>query len=941
MSLESHLSEEDKHFILNEVERERRRKLVIRLFRQGLVKPPENLSHDEKAGIKNDIYIGTMRALPALAEVDKDEFVRLVKICTSNLSAPPVPSEVYVTLAKVNRQDYLDLCEAVNVGELTSRNPNPNYLSLMDSASRLIQEEPELFPKLFHKLISDGFTNNCRNAAADWLESLVPGEAAKLWNHYNSWRTLKGYRRWSDLHPADEWKDYGDIGGDLLNHPLTLWWLAVSSPEEFMLSFEGRWWRDYRNIPPLILLADKMPGQFMKIFSICRNQLTIDDLTDNRGVGSKLMKLLYTVAQVDPLKYMLIYRRRIERAKAISPCYIAPITIAQSISGLAQSKPDLFLKLCEEEVLSEHSGIRLGAAMTLDSVLKISENIFLELYHKLIGSLSEIQLKAGTSLEYYGLADRKVTVSEIMSSRLEKDALAGLNSARMLRLVREMNSCLDVAGEINPRNVYINLVNNATTRFITSAAIRGLATTNPQKFKELMEEGMHSEDYAIRAGTATNLELLTGIDTDKFFRWYSEGIKDPFLCYSAAKSIGGLALTLNTNELQPIRDEEFSFFENVVHSNYTSGKSKDEMIGQLNSLSDNGTLDYSSLGTILQSGLAGDLNEMVECSTIKLEGYTAIKRHAYGGWSVVYLIRRNNDQMDIIKVLKIPSKNLQNSNVQHIIDKHNGSIEEALKFMAKEEEIVSELVGNTFWETGSFRYKPLPQFCGYCKVNIGDIELPGLIYEFIPGETLDKRFRAVHNTLKERMSRYFGKPISDSGIFNGRSFFEDIDLLSLAASAINYIHTKGFVHNDLKSDNLIVGTNRRVYLLDLAFSRQVDTESTIKGARAYTAPERVLGNVPGTIFSDQYSFGVMVYELLTGEKPIHFGTTEEEKEGMALKVFKGEIKPNLDLLRSKTYTEVAQIIKKCLSFRPAERYASMGEVSSKLSQLGIDQSGFC
>jgi len=342
-------------------------------------------------------------------------------------------------------------------------------------------------------------------------------------------------------------------------------------------------------------------------------------------------------------------------------------------------------------------------------------------------------------------------------------------------------------------------------------------------------------------------------------------------------------------------------------------RSEDEITKELMQIVQDGSLDYKNLRKILKFSKARDLDEILECHNVgNLWGYIAIQRYKSGGWSNLYLIINENEtEEEFIKILKTPSKNLDNPNVTYIIDKY-GSLEEALKQMAHDEERTTDKLTNTSRDAFSnFEYRPLPQFFRWVNPfdPSGKYITPLLIYEFIEGETIKDFFKTE------------------------RTYKETLEVLARAAYCLNYIHQKGFIHNDIKSDNFMVGINGRVYLLDLAFSRLKGSVSTIKGVRAYTAPERVLGNATPTEKSDQYGFGAMGYEILTGKMPVDYGKTEEEKAKIAISVNKGEIKPGFNLLKEKTTPELAFIIEKCLAFNYQDRYDSMQKVENELVRL--------
>ena len=95
------------------------------------------------------------------------------------------------------------------------------------------------------------------------------------------------------------------------------------------------------------------------------------------------------------------------------------------------------------------------------------------------------------------------------------------------------------------------------------------------------------------------------------------------------------------------------------------------------------------------------------------------------------------------------------------------------------------------------------------------------------------------------------------------------DLLDMAGSALDYAHGKGVVHRDIKPANIML-TSSGVKIMDFGVARisssQLTQTGTIVGTPNYMSPEQVRGE-PIDGRSDQFSLGVIVYEILSGRKP--------------------------------------------------------------------------
>ncbi|MFI0236644.1 Stk1 family PASTA domain-containing Ser/Thr kinase [Streptomyces sp. NPDC016845] len=102
-----------------------------------------------------------------------------------------------------------------------------------------------------------------------------------------------------------------------------------------------------------------------------------------------------------------------------------------------------------------------------------------------------------------------------------------------------------------------------------------------------------------------------------------------------------------------------------------------------------------------------------------------------------------------------------------------------------------------------------------------------------------------------------------------------LDILEPVLAALGAAHRAGFVHRDMKPENILIGDDGRVKVADFGLVRAVDTVTnttgTLLGTVSYLAPEQIEDGTatPGV---DVYACGVVLYEMLTGAKP-HSGDT--------------------------------------------------------------------
>jgi eukaryotic-like serine/threonine-protein kinase len=110
------------------------------------------------------------------------------------------------------------------------------------------------------------------------------------------------------------------------------------------------------------------------------------------------------------------------------------------------------------------------------------------------------------------------------------------------------------------------------------------------------------------------------------------------------------------------------------------------------------------------------------------------------------------------------------------------------------------------------------------------------------------------------------------------------DILRQTATALAFMNAKGWVHRDIKPDNVLVNASGSVRVIDFAIAKRIEKPSffgslfrrkgTVQGTRSYMSPEQIRGQ-PLDGRADIYSFGCMCYELIGGRTPFRGSTSQE------------------------------------------------------------------
>jgi eukaryotic-like serine/threonine-protein kinase len=139
-----------------------------------------------------------------------------------------------------------------------------------------------------------------------------------------------------------------------------------------------------------------------------------------------------------------------------------------------------------------------------------------------------------------------------------------------------------------------------------------------------------------------------------------------------------------------------------------------------------------------------------------------------------------------------------------------------------------------------------------------------------------------------------------------------------------YLHSKQIVHNDLKLENVILGPNGKISLVDFGNARRQQKKGLIArmfarkepifGTPTYLAPELIAGEGEPSYRSDLYSLGVCCFILLTGEPPFVF-----DRKSARLRAAVNQAAPSLASRKTGLSPVFVKLVDACLSKDPSMR----------------------
>jgi serine/threonine-protein kinase len=173
-----------------------------------------------------------------------------------------------------------------------------------------------------------------------------------------------------------------------------------------------------------------------------------------------------------------------------------------------------------------------------------------------------------------------------------------------------------------------------------------------------------------------------------------------------------------------------------------------------------------------------------------------------------------------------------------------------------------------------------------------------------------------------------------------------LDLAVQLADALAVAHNNGIVHRDLKPDNVMVTPEGRLKVLDFGIAKRegaLESAPTMIASGAGAIGETVVGTIIGTVgymspeqatgrrataSSDQFSFGAILYELLTGKRAFQRGSRSD-----TLEAIKRDPPAPIETINANVTAPLRRLVARCLEKDPAARYPRTADLAADLREV--------
>ena len=187
---------------------------------------------------------------------------------------------------------------------------------------------------------------------------------------------------------------------------------------------------------------------------------------------------------------------------------------------------------------------------------------------------------------------------------------------------------------------------------------------------------------------------------------------------------------------------------------------------------------------------------------------------------------------------------------------------------------------------------------------LGKLDHPGIL-KIIPVTERSRTYIAMEflagRTLHEILVR--DRPLSEC---------DALRLASRLCGILEYMHSQGIIHRDIKPGNIMISDDGSIHIIDFGIASSPSWTSTKMGTPDYMSPEQIRGDRVDAR-TDIYSLGVVLYEIVTGVRPLQEHTPAPPRA-----------------LNSNLSGQIEEIILHAMAPNPSDRYSSVAAMKAEL-----------
>lgn len=298
-----------------------------------------------------------------------------------------------------------------------------------------------------------------------------------------------------------------------------------------------------------------------------------------------------------------------------------------------------------------------------------------------------------------------------------------------------------------------------------------------------------------------------------------------------------------------------------------------------------GSTDWVSLKAIASDPLANFVNQSTAQNVTEVGKYTVVKEIGQGGMGAVYLaVDKLLNRKVAIKELKMDDHKKKDPDAYSV----------TIKRFQREAQILAQL-----------NHKNIVSVYDVIEQNGSQY----IIMEYLNGKDLEQILEQLGGVM----------PLDQAA-----------SIIADTCLALDYIHQRSIIHRDIKPSNIFILEDGVVKLTDFGVTKDLNSmtmtvDGSLVGTIAYASPEQDSRELDGR--SDVFSLGVVLYEIVTGQKPF----TGDTIASVLLKIATKE-PPKPSEVNPKIHKMLENIIVKAMAKTPAKRYQSAMEMNNDLNE---------